>query len=201
MKECEICWTNKEHFFNLECCPHDICKDCIEQIRNPSCPFCRSFLPILSIGRRNSISYDPPSILHENYYLWSSMDDLYLYSRWYRRRRRRIERLRQREEHDRENRERNRRRNLRREIREEVRDYLENREFLDANTNQNNRTLENSSFVPRNSTNEHQNFVPEASTTNEILPMLQDLEHFPMLESEFCSGENITQMEENESDA
>ena len=127
MKECEICWSNKEHFFDLECCPHDICKDCIEQIRTPSCPFCRSHLPILSIGRRNSIFYNPPETLHENYFLWSSMDDLYLYSRWYRRQRRRTERLRQREEHDRSNRERNRRYNLRRDIREQVNEYLENR--------------------------------------------------------------------------
>lgn len=128
MKECEICWTDKPDFFNLQCCPHDICNDCIHQIRTPTCPFCRSFLPILSLNRTNSIFYNPPDSLHENYFLWSSMDDLYLYSRWYRRRRRRIERLRQREVHDRDNRERNRRYNLRRQVQQEVNDYLESQQ-------------------------------------------------------------------------
>lgn len=135
MKECEICWSDKEEFFNLECCPHDICQECIEQIRAPSCPFCRSFISILSIGRRNSISYDPPENLHENYFLWSSMDDLYLYSRWYRRQRRRVERLRQREDHDRSNGERNRRHNLRRQVQQDLREYLENRNRLQTNEN------------------------------------------------------------------
>lgn len=188
MKECEICWSNKEHFFDLQCCPHDICKDCIEQIRTPSCPFCRSHLPILSIGRRNSIFYNPPETLHENYFLWSSMDDLYLYSRWYRRQRRRTERLRQREEHDQSNRERNRRYNLRREIRQEVNEYLQN-----LNQQQNRIPMSNDSSSENLSSDEHSNnadttdLVQESTETQQLSVSFEETS-FPYLNEETLEG-------------
>jgi hypothetical protein len=184
MKECEICWSDKEHFFDLECCPHDICKDCIEQIRTPSCPFCRSHLPILSIGRRNSIFYNPPETLHENYFLWSSMDDLYLYSRWYRRQRRRTERLRQREEHDHSNRERNRRYNLRREIRQEVNEYLENRHQQQNTDHVSDNSSSNSAQHSNNAETEH---VEESVETEQLSVSFKETS-FPFLNQETLEG-------------
>ena len=210
MKECEICWTEKETFFDLECCPHDICKDCIEQIRNPSCPFCRAFIPILSIGRRNSISYEPPPDLHENYYLWSSMDDLYLYSRWYRRRRRREERLRQREEHNESNRQRSRRHNLRREVRQEVREYLQqqripnrflnqNLSTISSNSSHENLSHENSSHENSSDENSSSQNTNTQSTSNQntgsvneqLSLILHDESNFPHLNTNSSNGRDV----------
>lgn len=93
MKECGICYLEKPEnkFYNLTCCKNHLCLNCKERIFQPYCPYCRQLvfrtrsLTTGSIESNNNISFR---------YL-ESMDDLYVESRWYRRRIRRMERERQ----------------------------------------------------------------------------------------------------------
>lgn len=93
MKECGICYLEKleNEFYNLTCCKNYLCIACKERIFQPYCPFCRQLvfrsrsLTTSSIVSNNNISF--------RYY--ETSDDLYIDSRWYRRRMRRIERERQ----------------------------------------------------------------------------------------------------------
>lgn len=139
MRECSICYENKTNFHPLFCCSNSLCKDCYEKLRNPSCPFCRTYLVIPRRNRSNSSSIVETNaeMYIENALLWNSMDDTFTNSRWFRRHRRRLLRLRERENLNDRNREMNRqryeserrrqRRQLNYDIRQEIREYNENR--------------------------------------------------------------------------
>lgn len=46
MEECTICYYKylEEDFFALKCCSNKICKDCLECIQVPLCPYCRNVI-------------------------------------------------------------------------------------------------------------------------------------------------------------
>ena len=118
MRECSICFENKENFYDLSCCVNNICMECFEKLHNPQCPFCRTLI----IHRRfRSMSIIEPEetqmeTFYENYYLNYSVDDIYVDTRWFRRHRRRLQRLREREENTYRNREISRQRRERRQM-------------------------------------------------------------------------------------
>lgn len=86
MRECNICFLpkNDSEFFKLECCPNNLCNECKSKLVKTLCPFCRTYF-----------SLRPMASVNENYFLFSTVDDIYTSSRWYRRYLRRIERQRQ----------------------------------------------------------------------------------------------------------
>jgi hypothetical protein len=129
MKECDICYDDKVNtdFCRKSCCNYEICKMCSDRLMEDKCPFCRKDMMIHR--RRNSISnsYTLPSLSWEE-----SMDDMFLNSRWYRRRLRRQERNRQLQVNAEMNRntsrclfQRKSKSNLHRRIRQELQDYYE----------------------------------------------------------------------------
>ena len=86
MRECNIFFLpkNDNEFFKLECCPNNLCNECKSKLVKTICPFCRTYF-----------SLRPMASVNENYFLFSTVDDIYTSSRWYRRYLRRIERQRQ----------------------------------------------------------------------------------------------------------
>ena len=130
MKECDICYDDKinSEFCRKSCCNYEICKSCSERLVEDKCPFCRKALR--TTRRRNSISncYSLPSLSWDE-----SMDDMFLNSRWYRRRMRRQERNRQLQVNAEMNRNSSRcyfqrkvKSNWQRKIREELKEYYQN---------------------------------------------------------------------------
>ena len=126
MSECNICYEQKKTFeiCNRTCCAYTMCNECSDRLLENKCPFCRKDFTT----RRNSISsmreFNPIHWVH-------SMDDMYVDSRWYRRRMRRQERNRQLEVNNMTNRNTPRRFYMRKvksriksDVRRQVKDYL-----------------------------------------------------------------------------
>jgi hypothetical protein len=92
MRECDICYLEKveDKFYNLSCCNHNLCIDCKEKLFQPYCPFCRKL-----VFKGRSLSTDSYEYNNISFHYIESNDDLYINSRWYRRRLRRLERDRQ----------------------------------------------------------------------------------------------------------
>ena len=107
MRDCSICYEEKEKFHDLSCCSNNFCIECFEQLRNPQCPFCRTVIIHRRFRSMTMIEADetPREILFENYYLLHATDDMYVNTRWFRRHRRRLQRLREREHMNERNRE------------------------------------------------------------------------------------------------
>ena len=51
MDECKICFTLSSNFFNLVCCRNRLCRNCLDYLSIPMCPFCRAII--------NEIKDDP----------------------------------------------------------------------------------------------------------------------------------------------
>jgi len=98
--ECNICYFYflKEDFFELACCKNNlVCKDCIDLLLTPQCPFCRTHIQGLS-EKRMATSYSAPTqpIMNTSLFI-DPYDDIYIDSRTLRRQMKRIRKLQERE--------------------------------------------------------------------------------------------------------
>ena len=100
--DCGICYFTFpiQDFFQLECCKNNnVCRQCIELLTNPLCPYCRAHIPSLS-GKRLAVSYQDTTISSPRVYQpfqLDPMDDIYTDSRILRRQMKRLRKLQERE--------------------------------------------------------------------------------------------------------
>jgi hypothetical protein len=97
--ECNICYFDYPHndFFVLQCCKNNnVCKQCINLLITPLCPFCRTIISELS-DKRMAYSYPTNSHISNNDYFINPYDDTYIDSRILRRQMKRIRKLQERE--------------------------------------------------------------------------------------------------------
>lgn len=90
MIECNICYDDKlkTEICKRTCCSYSICQECSDRLVENKCPFCRQEFRTRRHSTGELSEVVPIS-------LYQSMDDMYLDSRWLRRRMRRQERNRQ----------------------------------------------------------------------------------------------------------
>lgn len=106
-KECNICYesVSSDHFFILGCCRgKGICKDCLECLRIPLCPYCRSIIPEVKNNPKyrmacsyvpvsNFMLYEQANFLSHHGLVEETIDPRHIGSRILRRRIRRLRRL------------------------------------------------------------------------------------------------------------
>lgn len=97
--ECNICYFNYpiDDFFVLQCCKNNnVCKQCINLLTTPLCPFCRTKISELS-DKRMAYSYPNTSHIPNLDYFINPYDDTYIDSRILRRQMKRLRKLQERE--------------------------------------------------------------------------------------------------------
>ena len=113
MEECAICYyeTPPDKFYDLSCCGNKnrVCRDCIDLLLVPLCPFCRTRMEGLPDRSdptppfRGAVSLDAYTLLPPMYSL-NPMDDSLLDSRILRRHMKRLRKLQERERNNEQNR-------------------------------------------------------------------------------------------------